>query len=240
MLILPVVGGLLYLVAYAHIDAGLRPQLYDFGIVREGVELEHVFTIGNPSLRTVKIEGVRASCACLVSKELPKQIRSLSPCRIPVTLRTIGKSGEVNQKVAVALEGLPAVVLLFRGTVIRDVPRIIEFGKIMRGQASQREFLLNAFPGVDLLVNDVEYDHEYFDVNYDLEGSNRRNFRFVVKLRGDMDSGPFAKVLSIQTNDTVSPMKQIEIRGYVLKAVECQTNTLAFGMVAPAQRNRRS
>jgi hypothetical protein len=232
-LLILVVSCLLYLVAYSQVDIGMRPETHNFGVVREGAEVKHVFTIGNPSLRVVEIAGIRATCACVLPTEKPRQIKPLSRCKIPITLRTIGKSGVVDQKVLVDLQGLPPVVLALHGTVVMDVPKTLEFPKVRRGQTEQREFLLNTYPGVDLAVDRLEYDHKYFDVSYSADDRNSRNFKFIVTLSKEIEFGPFEKVLVICTNDPIAPTKRVTIRGYVMKTIEARTTTLAFGVIAP-------
>lgn len=71
---------------------------YDFGVVKEGVELEHVFKFTNDGDGTLVINSVQPSCGCTgVVMDEKKEFEQGDLGEIKITFNTQGRQG-VNSK----------------------------------------------------------------------------------------------------------------------------------------------
>jgi hypothetical protein len=75
---------------------------YDFGVVKEGVELEHTFKFTNKGEGTLVINSVQPSCGCTgVVMDEKKEFRSGESGEIKITFNTQGRQGVNNKTVIV-------------------------------------------------------------------------------------------------------------------------------------------
>jgi hypothetical protein len=229
------VGGLLYLLIRHPPAGGPRSQVHEFGAVRAGQDVEHTFTIRNPSSTPLRITRILVGCSCMITREEPTCIAGRSTCELPVLLKTYAKSGEVAQRVRVDFAGRDPIYLVLHGSVIRDVPDRLKFPRLKAGAGYQVEFWLTPYPGVDLAIQRLEYDQRYFDVVYTPVRDEQHGFRFTVALRPGVACGPFEKLLTIYTNDTVAAAKRIPLSGYILRHFEVEPAQVAFGVVRPRE-----
>jgi len=230
--LLVVAGYLGYLAVRGDQGQGPQSQRYDFGTVRAGQVVKHPFVLRNPTSKDLEITGIVPSCACVMPKEKPTRIPARSSCEIPVLLRAYERSGGMAQRTLVSFKDRGPITLALHGNLIKATPDSLSIPKLKNGDPYETQFLLKGFPGEKLAVHRLEYDQQYFDVTY-VPVPEDNSFRFNVRMKNKLEGGPFRKALTIHTNDSVGPTKSIPITGYVLKRVEAQPATVAFGIVAP-------
>ena len=77
------------------------PYTWDFGSVKEGTLLKHVFILRNESKNTLVINKLQTSCGCAVSTASHNEIPQGQASKVEVTFNTKGYSGGVKQFVYV-------------------------------------------------------------------------------------------------------------------------------------------
>jgi Protein of unknown function (DUF1573) len=87
--------------------------LWDFGRVKEGVELRHDFTLKNDFGKVLNIKGVNTSCGCTGSKADKNKLQPGESARIEVHFKTKGYSGAVQQFVYVNTDNTDNPILRF-------------------------------------------------------------------------------------------------------------------------------
>ena len=83
---------------------GLPPadgMSWDFGVVTEGMVLEHEFFFENGSEREVRITGINTSCGCTASRAEKESLLPGERTPITVMLNTKGYRGSIKQSVFV-------------------------------------------------------------------------------------------------------------------------------------------
>lgn len=75
------------------------PYAWDFGRVREGEVVKHIFVLKNESGKTLTINDVNTSCGCTASKVEKKIILPGENTKIEVQFNSKGYSGAVQQYV---------------------------------------------------------------------------------------------------------------------------------------------
>ncbi|MCM8780828.1 MAG: DUF1573 domain-containing protein, partial [Candidatus Omnitrophica bacterium] len=98
------------------------PYVWDFGEVKEGVILEHSFTLKNESGQPLNITDITTSCGCTVSEVEKKILLPGEETVIKVRFNTKGYSGSTQQFVYVKTDTLDNSVLryIIKADVIKE------------------------------------------------------------------------------------------------------------------------
>lgn len=92
---------------------------WDFGQVRQGQVVAHVFTFTNQTAKPLRIEGVTTSCGCTVSSVKKKELAAGESTTLEVKFRSKGYQGKVTQFVYLNTDN--ATQPVFRFTITADV-----------------------------------------------------------------------------------------------------------------------
>ena len=86
---------------------------WDFGRVKEGEVLRHIFVLKNESKKILKINDVSTSCGCTVSEVKKKVLRPKESTSINVTFNSKGYFAMVQQSVYLFTDSLDNPVIRF-------------------------------------------------------------------------------------------------------------------------------
>jgi hypothetical protein len=94
---------------------------WDFGRVKEGAVLKHVFKLRNESNRALNIKEVTTSCGCTVSKAQKKTLLPKETTSIEVSFKTRGYSGPTQQYIYVNTDDLdnPLIRFIIKADVVK-------------------------------------------------------------------------------------------------------------------------
>ncbi|MBU2222371.1 MAG: DUF1573 domain-containing protein [Candidatus Omnitrophota bacterium] len=87
--------------------------IWDFGTVKQGVELKHDFNLTNDSGKVLNIKNVNTSCGCTGSKADKNKLQAGESTRIEVIFKTKGYSGAIQQFVYVNTDNPDNPILRF-------------------------------------------------------------------------------------------------------------------------------
>jgi len=95
---------------------------WDFGRVKEGAVLRHVFKLRNESERALNIKEVTTSCGCTVSKAQKKTLLPKEATSIEVSFKTRGYSGPTQQYIYVNTDDLdnPLIRFIIKADVFQN------------------------------------------------------------------------------------------------------------------------
>jgi len=93
--------------------AAQDPNLWDFGVVKAGVVLEHTFVIVNDSARDLTIKDSTTSCGCTVSEIKKKQLKPMESSELLIKFDTKGYSGATRQFVYVNTDNIDVPIVRF-------------------------------------------------------------------------------------------------------------------------------
>ena len=111
-----------------------RPN-FDFGTVRQGTKVEHLFTIHNTGNDPLIIKSVRPSCGCTAATVSSSVIPAGKKGVIKASFNSANFSGVVHKAVAVETNdpATPFVTLTIKGTVVTELqvePAQLNFGQV--------------------------------------------------------------------------------------------------------------
>jgi hypothetical protein len=97
------------------------PYTWDFGGVKEGEVLRHVFVLKNESGKIMTIKDIDTSCGCTVSQAKQKILLPAESTEIEVGFDTKGYSGLTNQYIYVHTDSLdnPIIRFIIKADVIK-------------------------------------------------------------------------------------------------------------------------
>jgi len=100
-----------------------EPYVWNFGKVRQGQVLKHIFSFKNESRKILKIKNVNTSCGCTVSNIEKDILLPEESTNISVEFNSEGYSGEVQQYVYVHTDNLdnPIVRLIIKADIVNKL-----------------------------------------------------------------------------------------------------------------------
>lgn len=121
--------------------------IYDFGKVKEGTEVTHVFTFTNTGQETLKIIGARGSCGCTVPRWPQYPIQPGETASLTVVFNTKNKFGMRNQKVTLYANTEPRESFVYVKGEIEKRPEGQEnIASINKKEAPGKQTCLRVFP----------------------------------------------------------------------------------------------
>lgn len=98
------------------------PYSWDFGQIKEGEILRHVFVLKNEFEKTLSIKEVNTSCGCTGSKVEKKILLPGESTEIEVQFNTRGYSGLTQQYVYVHTDSLdkPIIKFIIKAEIIKQ------------------------------------------------------------------------------------------------------------------------
>jgi hypothetical protein len=89
------------------------PYSYDFGRVKQGEVVKHIFVFKNESPKRLNIKDINTSCGCTVSKVEKKNLSAGEATLMEVKFNTKGYSGQIQQYIYVHTDSLDNPLLRF-------------------------------------------------------------------------------------------------------------------------------
>lgn len=99
---------------------------YDFGTIKEGEKVEHIFKFSNTSSNPLIITNAKGSCGCTVPEWPKEPIAPGASSEIKVSFDSKGKKGPNTKNVTITANTIPANTIL---TISSDVIKLDENGQ---------------------------------------------------------------------------------------------------------------
>jgi hypothetical protein len=99
-------------------------EKYDFGNVKEGRIINHVFVFTNNGTETLIIRGVVATCGCTRVEDFDNEVQPGKSGKIPTLLNTKGINGKTTKNILIGtnVPDRTNITLTIEGTVIPNLP----------------------------------------------------------------------------------------------------------------------
>jgi hypothetical protein len=179
--------------------------LHDFGVVEQGVGVEHQFALKNQGRSWVRIDGAQSSCDCTVAASDGQLVRPGDITWVRVRLDTTKLSGRTTKTVTLRTSDArtPAVQLGLTGVVQSDLvvsPIPIYMGFVPRGDSARRELLVSpGRPGdAQHTVSTVETDSPNIRA-YIWPGDKKGQQKVIVEVNTFAPPGRFSDHVIIRT-----------------------------------------
>lgn len=115
--------------------------IFEAGRLKQGAEIEHVFTITNSGPETLRLDRAQSDCGCTVAELKKKELASGESTEVHITFKAGALVGSFNKTVRIFVEPEGSLVLSVRGRVQPDFiadPPALDFGEVRIGQQARR------------------------------------------------------------------------------------------------------
>lgn len=200
-----------------------KEGVWDFGQVKEGLNLKHDFILKNKSEKSLNIIGTNNSCGCVVSKIQKSTLLSGEETVIEAKFNSVGYSGPVEQFVYVNTDDPQNPVSKF--TIKAEVLKSTEgpyatwdFGKVKEGTIAEHNFVLKNKSQKTLNILEVKTTCGCTGSKIQKNSLLAGEETFLeVKFNTKGYSGPTDKTIYVQTDDPDNPLLNFIIKAEVIK-----------------------
>jgi hypothetical protein len=210
-------------------EAKFQEEKWDFGDVKEGQVLSHVFNFENTGDASLIIKRVRTSCGCTAALVTDKNIGQGEEGELKVTLNTRGYEGNIAKYIYVESNdrSQPVKQLQVSANVqVPPQPRIdleqysVDTGLILESEPIVATATIKNRGEKELRVTfshrDAAYLHQGKPVGSDLRIAAGKEATVEIKIPPRAKKGLIREYILLKSNDARRPNLSLYISGYVV------------------------
>jgi len=207
---------------------------YDFGVVKQGERLSHVFEIWNTGATAVHVDRVEMSVAGVTMRLRDEMLPGVAT---PVTVEwnTSGFSGDVDATAIVYTSDVkqPEIVLHLKATVkpsIEFVPFPAVFFTAYQDESPEKHIRIVNHDALPLELGAIESPDNHYIVQLHTIRPGQE-FELAVKVRSGVPFGRYTEPIYIDTNIASRPQLQIQANLFVKPELYAFPENIDFGAV---------
>lgn len=227
--------------ALAQADIQLSTRNLDFGRVAQHQVFPREIRIANRGDEELLISEVYTSCSCTEIALRDEVVPPGGSTVLEVTFHSRDLSGENDKVIEISSNDpdepfieIPVAAFVAAPIIVTPSDRVLEFGKVKRGEAERLEAAI-VVEGRETLSLDLEsLDETRFRAEI-LPGATPREATLAVSLREDAIAGPYRGILRLATDDPRMPTLDFELSCAVQGDLSTKPSRLNFRFVKPGQ-----
>jgi len=205
-----------------------REESKDFGKMKQGKVLTHIFVFKNEGDETLVIKRVKTSCGCTAALLSKKEIAPGEEGEIKVTYNTQGFEGKNSKYIDV--ESNDAAQPGKRLTVSAEIeipprPRIfldryaIDLGLVLENEEIQAKTLIKNRGELELRVNCTHKSASFFSggkkITFPLKIAAGKEAEVKIRIPANKRKGVMREYVVIKSNDPLKPNLSLYLSGYI-------------------------
>jgi len=207
----------------------LKENSWDFGRVKQGKILTHIFIFNNTGNAPLVIKKVRTSCGCTAALVSEKEIAPGGKGEIKVRFDTRGYEGEVKKYVYVETNDSqqPRVQLTVSARIdVPPRPRIdldrysLDLGLLLESEEMKIRITIRNKGELELVVNCFHKDASFYQkgekINFPLKIAAGKQAEVEIRIRPRKRRGLIREYVLIKSNDPYRGTLSIYVSGYVI------------------------
>jgi len=194
---------------------------WDFGELPQHTRVTQTFRIANEGTETLRLLKVEPDCGCTLIELDDRELEPGESVDLKVMFDSRDFEGEQRKVIIIETNdpGEPRIDLLLTANVKAEldcVPRVVDFGKVRRGEQPVRSVSLRALEGVPFETRLPEKGTERVLWTVERDASLGPNaYRLDARLRADAPFGRFNEWIDIPVSHPKYRHMRISIRGLV-------------------------
>jgi len=214
-----------------------KNQVYDFGKVEQGDQVNHLFQFTNQGRRDLRIESVKTSCGCTAAVISAEVIPPGKEGTISATFDTTRFFGEKVKSISVYSNdpAQPVSTLTLQGEIAVEVavaPAQLYLGRVRRGEGATQTLELLYDADKPISITNVTVDSPLVNVRAeDLEKKGKKGKKLLVTLRKDAPLGRVSTEIAVTTTSQKRPSILIPVFGHIEGDLLVQPPQVSFGVV---------
>lgn len=196
-------------------------RTWDFGPLRQHVQVSHTFTIRNAGTAVLRILKVEPDCGCTIATPADTVLAPGQSTALDVTFTSRDFEGPQRKVIIIETNdpAEPRIDLLLLADVQPDISikpsRLIDFRNVPRGSEVVRELIFKADPDVPFSVSapDAAADWVRWSVARDPGSGNA--WKVTIRLRPDAPYGRFNERVEVPVSHPRYNKMRITLRGLI-------------------------
>jgi uncharacterized protein DUF1573 len=218
-------------------------KAHDFGPVPRGGKFRHDFLLTNRLAEPVAILNVRASCGCTTGRATASQVLPGQSAQIEAEMDTrnfVGSKATVLYVTLVNASGQEAEARLgLSSNILSDIvlnPGTIDFGAVVRGQASERGLTIDRLGAPNWKVERMVTASRLLSGQLVEMKRNEATvqYKLTVALRPDAPVGIVRDEIRLLSNDPETASIAIPVTATIRGDLVASPSVLALGRIHPA------
>lgn len=210
----------------------LQQNSFDFGEIKQGEVVSHIFVLSNNGGDLLKITNVQASCGCTAAAPEKNELAPGESTNLTVNFNSKGRLGKQTKTVKIFNNDpqTPEAVITITGNIVANsdqsggVPTIFfpetqhDFGKVSEGEKVNYTFRFVNKGESELIIKDVKSSCgctaallSTSNIKPGQEGTLK------VEFNTQNRSGKNSKTVTVQSNDPKDPTKILTIYADIIK-----------------------
>lgn len=194
----------------------VKEKQFNFGKVKAGQPVEHVFEIENRGKGDLVLEGAHGSCGCVATVLSAKTIAPGGKGQVKATFSTAGRQGKQTKQIFVASNDPVErqLTLGVEGEVFVDVaidPQYLWLKEIKAGEKASREFSLTVHEPEKIKIASVAVEDKRFTVRRK-SGDPKGNAVYELQFRGTRKPESVSTELVVRAEGSSEPAGRAGVR----------------------------
>lgn len=190
-------------------------EFYDWGSVRQGEKVEHLFTLKNAGGAVLNIEKIKASCGCVATLPESRAVPPGGTTTIKATLDTTGRFGPSRKTIAVTTNDPdnPNLVLSMGGYILSDVtvtPTRLSLPNVGTGEKNSAVFTVEPSKGAAHPIKSVTCADPRFKLDLK-EGDLKTKATYEVAFAGTDEIGKVRCFIEVHTEGSTAPAMKVPV-----------------------------
>jgi len=200
----------------------IQQNEYDFGDIKQGEKVSHVFVLTNTGGDLLTITNVRPSCGCTAALPEKNKLAPGESTNLKVTFNSSGRSGKQKKLITITSNDPenPEQIITIKGVIIKPnaesaVYPVIkfsetqhDFGKVKEGKVVEYSFSFKNIGNSILKINDIKTScgcTAALVSSKELKPGEQGTLK--VELNTSKRKGKMIKTVTIKSNDPKAPNK---------------------------------
>ncbi len=200
----------------------IQQSEYDFGDIKQGEKVSHVFVLTNTGGDLLTITNVRPSCGCTAALPEKNKLAPGESTNLKVTFNSSGRSGKQKKLITITSNDPenPKQIITIKGVVIKPnaesaVYPVIkfsetqhDFGKVKEGKVVEYSFIFKNIGKSILKISDIKTScgcTAALVSSKELKPGEQGTLK--VELNTSKRKGKMIKTVTIKSNDPKAPNK---------------------------------
>jgi hypothetical protein len=216
---------------------------FNWGKVREGPDITHLFWFKNIGTGVLTIHSVGTSCGCTAAAQQKNNILPGHTSYIKVTYHTSGRPGMATKYISVNSNAPnePTVVLTMKMNVIQEIavmPDGVYFYGLKKNQPAHENVNLLGKIGLHFHITSIQVEKNLVTVSSKpMTLENQSGYKLHVALRPGLPIGDFNDEIIIKTDCPKKPIIHIQVFGQIVGRVQVYPSSIYFPAPPPHGRS---
>lgn len=206
-----------------------REESKDFGRVKQGETLTHIFVFKNEGDETLKIKSVRTSCGCTAALASNQEIVPGKSGEVKVTFDTRGYSQKTSKYIYVESNDLSqstATLTILADIEVPPMPRMnlsaysIDLGLILENEEIQAKAKVENRGELELEASFIHKEASFYwkgkKISSPLRVASGKAEEIEIRIPAPKRTGLVREYIQIRSNDPLRPTLSLSLNGYIV------------------------